>query len=141
MIDRKSVILITGATGMVGSTLFRLLRRKGFNNVLTPRRCDLDLLNRKNVDAYFSEFHPDHVFMVAAKVGGIEANIADPVGFLSENIRMEINLFEACYKYKTHKNIFFRKFLYLSSMLFPADEGRSTSYRAGGTYERRIRAC
>ena len=54
--------------------------------------------------------------MIAAKVGGIAANRADPVGFLSENIRIEVNLFEACHKYQTRKNLFMG-----SSCIYPRE--------------------
>ncbi|HEC27091.1 MAG TPA: GDP-L-fucose synthase [Gammaproteobacteria bacterium] len=114
--DRSSILLITGATGMVGAAVHRLLQRAGFENILVPQRCELDLLNREQVDTYFSRYHPEHVFMIAAKVGGISANIADPVGFLRENICMEINLFEACYKYQTRKNVFLG-----SSCIYPRE--------------------
>ena len=106
MINRDGVVLVTGATGMVGSAMVRLLRAEGFSHLLTPSHSALDLGERQAVDAYFARQWPDYVFMIAAKVGGIGANRADPVGFLSENVRMENNLFEACYRYRTKKNLF-----------------------------------
>ena len=114
MIDIGSTVLITGASGMVGSGVVRLLRRDSFQRVLTPSRRELDLCNREAVDAYFARHRPAHVFMVAAKVGGIAANVADPVDFLSENVRMQVNLFEACHKYRTRKNLFLA-----SSCIYP----------------------
>lgn len=106
MIDRDAVVLVTGSSGMVGSAVLRLLQRRSFKQILIPSRRELDLCDWHQVDAYFARYRPDYVFMIAAKVGGIAANRADPVGFLSENVRMEINLFEACYKYHTRKNLF-----------------------------------
>ena len=116
MIDRDDVVLLTGASGMVGSAVWRLLRRRSFKRILTPSRRELDLCDRMQVDAYFAKHRPEHVFMIAAKVGGIAANRADPVGFLSENVRMEINLFEACHKYQTRKNL-----LMGSSCIYPRE--------------------
>ena len=104
--NKKSKILITGSSGMVGSALVRNLFGAGFANLLNPKRMELDLQNYSSVDAYFSKNKPEYVFIVAAKVGGIAANISDPVGFLQENLEMELNLFKACFKYKTKKNLF-----------------------------------
>lgn len=104
--------LITGSTGMVGASVLRRIR----SNVLTPDRNQLDLCDRHQVDAYFEQHRPDYVLMIGAKVGGIIANKTDPVGFLSENTRMQINLFEACHKYETKKNLFLG-----SSCIYPRD--------------------
>ena len=116
MIARHRVVLVTGASGMVGSAVCRLLRRQFFERILAPTRRELNLCDRAQVDAYFAKHRPDYVFMIAAKVGGIAANRADPVGFLSENVRMEINLFEACHKYQTRKNLFMG-----SSCIYPRE--------------------
>ena len=104
--NKASKILITGSSGMVGSALARNLFEAGFINLLNPKRMELDFQNYSSVDAYFSKNKPEYVFIVAAKVGGIAANISDPVGFLQENLELELNLFKACYKYKTKKNLF-----------------------------------
>lgn len=101
---------------MVGSAMCRLLHARSFTNILAPSRQELDLCNQKQVHAYFTKHRPDYVFMIAAKVGGIAANQADPVGFLSENTRMQLNLFEACYKYRTRKNLFLG-----SSCIYPRE--------------------
>jgi GDP-L-fucose synthase len=101
---------------MVGSTLCRLLEKQSFKRILAPNRRELDLSDQQQLDAYFSKHHPQTVFMIAARVGGIAANRADPVGFLSENVRMEINLFEACHRYRTHKNLFLG-----SSCIYPRE--------------------
>lgn len=116
MLERGAVVLVTGATGMVGSAMCRLLRRSSFTNILAPTRHDLDLSNQAQVDAYFRKYRPDHVFMIAAKVGGIEANRTDLAGFLSENARMQLNLFEACQRHQTRKNVFLG-----SSCIYPRD--------------------
>lgn len=91
---------------MVGSALERLLRLEGFQNVLVPSREELDLRSRGKVQEYFDCKQPDYVFMAAAHVGGIAANMADPVRFLSDNTRMQENLFEACWQFRTQRNVF-----------------------------------
>jgi len=116
MLDRGGIVLVTGASGMVGSAVIRLLQRNFFRHMLVPSRSELDLRYQEKVHAYFAKHRPDYVFMIAAKVGGIAANLADPVGFLSENARMQLNLFESCYKYRTRKNLFLG-----SSCIYPRD--------------------
>jgi GDP-L-fucose synthase len=104
--DKKSVILVTGASGMVGSNLVRTLSDLGHRHVLAPTRTELELGDAAQVDLYFRKHRPNHVFMIASRVGGIAANMNDPVGFLHENAVMYCNLFAACHKYGTDKNVF-----------------------------------
>ena len=111
--DGCSKVLLTGASGMVGSAISRSLANC---NLLTPSRNELDLCNLQQVNNYFEEHRPEYVLMIGAKVGGIIANKSDPVGFLSENARMQLNLFEACHKYGTKKNLFLG-----SSCIYPRD--------------------
>jgi GDP-L-fucose synthase len=113
---KESKILVTGSTGMVGSVLVEKLTQTGFLNLLTPGRIELDLLDFSRVNAYFDKYKPDHVFIIAAKVGGIAANMSDPVGFLQDNLEIELNLFKACFKNKTKKNMFLG-----SSCIYPKD--------------------
>ena len=115
-LDRNDRILITGITGMVGSAAYKKLKNSGFKNILSPNRSELNLLDKKKVDAYFEKHKPQHVLMIAAKVGGIKANRDDPVSFLKDNIIIQTNLFEACYKYKTKKNLFLG-----SSCVYPTE--------------------
>lgn len=102
----SSKILVTGSSGMVGSALTIALKNAGYVNVLAPSRLELDLLSYSSIDKYFALHSPEYVFMIAAKVGGIAANIKNPVEFLQDNLEMEIGLFKACFKYKTKKNLF-----------------------------------
>lgn len=122
-------VLLTGASGMVGSAVQKLLPDK---NLLTPQKNELDLCNQKQVDVYFEQHSPEYVFMIGAKVGGIIANKADPVGFLSENSRMQLNLFEACHKYGTRKNLFLG-----SSCIYPREcpQPMKEEYLLTGTLE------
>lgn len=114
--ERDKRILITGASGMVGSALVRVLKSRSFGNLLTPTHRELNLCNTAQVEGYFAKYQPEYVFMVAAKVGGIAANKVDPVGFLSDNLRMQLNLFEACHKFGTRKNLFLG-----SSCIYPRE--------------------
>jgi GDP-L-fucose synthase len=106
MIDRGLPLLVTGASGMIGTNTRRLLASSGFTRVLAPTRGEVDLADARAVDDYFERSRPAHVLMLAAKVGGIAANVADPVGFTDENLRIALNLFSSCLKYGSKKNLF-----------------------------------
>ena len=116
MLKQDATTLITGAQGMVGSAVYRLLKRHHFKKLLVPTRQELDLRDYQQVDAYFGKYRPNYVFMIGAKVGGIVANQSDPVGFLTENLQIELNLFAACAKYRPQKNLFLG-----SSCIYPRD--------------------
>jgi GDP-L-fucose synthase len=96
-------ILIVGAAGMLGSALVKKLDNF---NLLTPSRSELDLLDKNQTLNYFSENRPDLIYMCAAKVGGIGANIENPNLFFSENIIIQLNFFEALKKFPPQKALF-----------------------------------
>lgn len=79
-------VMVTGATGMVGRNLVDRLSCKEGITLLTPDRGDVDLLDQQAVLSYMKSEAPDFVYHLAAKVGGIGANLNEPVEFLSENI-------------------------------------------------------
>ncbi len=116
MLDLNDLILITGTSGMVGSAMERYFCQHGYKRLLTPRRKEMDLSDAGQVTHYMEKHRPDYVFMIGAKVGGIAANSADPFGFLSENVRMQINMFDACLKFRPKKILFFG-----SSCIYPRD--------------------
>jgi GDP-L-fucose synthase len=68
---------------MVGAALVRLLRARGFTNLLLRTRAELDLCDARAVRAFYEKHRPDYVLIAAAKVGGIWAN-ADPAGRISQ---------------------------------------------------------
>ncbi|WP_299904183.1 NAD-dependent epimerase/dehydratase family protein [uncultured Paracoccus sp.] len=82
-------VLLTGGSGMLGQSLRRMAREIAPDlNLIAPSRADLPLTDRAAVARWFAENPVDAVIHAAARVGGIQANIADPVGFLSENLVM-----------------------------------------------------
>ncbi len=92
MIDTK--ILITGSNGMVGRNIADCLKSKNYI-LLTPTSKELNLLDISSVDNYIKTNIPDIVIHCAGIVGGIQANIANPVKFLVENTQMGINIIMA----------------------------------------------
>lgn len=84
-------VLITGARGMVGRNIAEYSNMQAYE-LLTPTSRDLNLLDRQAVDAYMLKHRPDMVIHCAGIVGGIQANIANPVKFLVENTQLGINL-------------------------------------------------
>lgn len=97
---------------MVGLALQKAL--SDHFHILIPSRHELDFTNRDAVVRYFQKSQPDFVYHLAAKVGGIAANIADPVGFFYENMQININTIHAAHITGV------KKFLYLgSSCMYP----------------------
>jgi GDP-L-fucose synthase len=99
-------ILILGARGLVGSALVRELSKSGYEDLLMPVREELNLLNQQSVLDYFSLHKPQHVFLAAAKVGGIHANNTYRADFIFENLAIQNNVFEASFKNKVDKLLF-----------------------------------
>ena len=88
-------LLITGAHGMVGRNL-RAHPQIARWEVLAPTRAELDLQDDAALRSYLARHRPDGVVHAAGLVGGIQANIAQPVRFLAENARIGLNLVLAC---------------------------------------------
>ncbi len=89
---------MAGHRGMVGSALVRALRRMGQEDIITRTRADLDLTNQAAVRSFFDQERPDHVYLAAAKVGGIHANNTYPADFLYQNLMIEANVIDAAYR-------------------------------------------
>ena len=84
-------ILITGGSGMVGRNFFEHHKSKKYS-ILKPSRTEMNLLNIQDVNSYLSKNKPDLIIHAAARIGGIQANIKNPVSFLCENVDMGKNL-------------------------------------------------
>ena len=89
-------ILITGASGMVGRNL--VAANKSQHSLLTPTSRELNLKDYQNTEKYLQKNLPDFIIHCAGKVGGIQANIKEPVNFLIDNLDMGRNLFTAARK-------------------------------------------
>jgi len=102
---KEDKILITGGRGMVGKNLILKLRNLGFENLIFPSMKELDLRNREEVFQFFNQEKIDYVFHLAAKVGGIKSNMNNPVEYLRDNLLLNTNIIDACYKFKIKKLI------------------------------------
>lgn len=89
-----SKVLILGGSGLLGSAIKRVLKKQDYNNILSPRSSELDLLNGKKVEEYIKKEKPEYIFMVAGLVGGILGNTSRPADFLYQNSIMILNVLE-----------------------------------------------
>jgi GDP-L-fucose synthase len=94
-IDRASRVYVAGHNGLVGSALWRHLQVQAFSDLVGRPSGDLDLRERESVRAFFADQRPQVVVLAAAKVGGIMANATRPAEFLSDNLRIQVNVLDA----------------------------------------------
>jgi GDP-L-fucose synthase len=104
--DDGSRIFVAGHRGLVGSAIVRALERAGHLAILTAPRDRLDLTDAAAVDGWFAAERPTHVFLAAAKVGGIHANNSYPVEFLETNLRIQSNVIHSAWKHGVRKLVF-----------------------------------
>lgn len=104
--NKDSCILITGASGMVGSALTRLLKNQEYQQVITPTHTELDLCDQTAVNSYIKKHRPAYVFHLAAIVGGIHANNTYPAKFIYDNTQMHCNVIHAAHAFGVKKLVF-----------------------------------
>lgn len=109
-------VFVAGHRGMVGAAITRELHRRGYENVLTRSRAELDLENQNQVHRFFSTTPVDVVYLAAAKVGGILANNTHPVDFLYKNLMIQCNVIRAAYAAGVRKLLFLG-----SSCIYPRE--------------------
>jgi len=90
-------VWVAGHRGMVGAAVWRALAARGVGDLVGWSSAELDLTDREATIAAARDARPDVVVVAAAKVGGIGANSADPVGFFQDNVRIQTNLMEAAH--------------------------------------------
>ena len=114
MITIHSKIFIAGHKGMLGSSVIRILKKKGYKNLVTIDKKKLDLRNQSAVKKFFKSKKIDAVIIAAAKVGGIKSNITYPANFINDNLQIQTNLISSSYENKVKKLILFG-----SSCIYP----------------------
>jgi len=102
----NSRIYVAGHRGLVGSAIFRLLKKRGFVNLITRTHSELELMDAVAVQNFFEEIKPEFVFLAAAKVGGIHANSTYPADFMRENLVVQTNVIHESWRNGVEKLIF-----------------------------------
>jgi len=95
--NKDAKIYVAGHRGMVGSGITRLLKSRGYQNVITRTHAELDLLDQAAVHTFLQKEKPDYIFIAAAKVGGIQANNIYRADFIYQNLMIECNLTHGAY--------------------------------------------
>ncbi len=113
-VPREARIFVAGHGGLVGSAILRKLRERGYENILTATRDQLDLRDQAAVNYWFRANRPDYVYLVAGTVGGILANSTRPAEFIYDNTMIHATVVHASYLYEA------TKLMYLgSSCIYP----------------------
>jgi len=112
----KDVIMVTGGSGLVGQAIHMYVEsnKKDNEEWIYLSSKDGDLRVRSDTDAIFAKYKPTHVIHLAAKVGGLFANLAQKVEFYRENTLINDNIMENCRINKVKKLVSF-----LSTCIFP----------------------
>ena len=103
MIEKDAKIYVAGHNGMVGSAITRCLKSNGYENIVRKSHSELDLTRQADVEAFFASEKPDYVFLAAAKVGGIEANMRHQADFLMTNLQIQCNVLSAAFENQVKK--------------------------------------
>lgn len=103
---KDSLIFVAGHRGLVGSALVRQLKLQGYENILTRTRQEVDLTDQRQTREFMEQARPEIIFLAAAKVGGIGANSAAPVGFLLQNLQIQNNVMQSSFAVGVKKLLF-----------------------------------
>jgi GDP-L-fucose synthase len=130
--EKNAKIYVAGIYGMVGSAIERILREKGFSNIIGHSSEELNLTRQADVENFFKHERPDYVFVSAAKVGGIYANNTYPAEFIYNNLQIQNNLIHSSYVYRVKKLLFLG-----SSCIYPkfAEQPIKEDYLLDGKLE------
>jgi GDP-L-fucose synthase len=93
-VKHDTKIYVAGHGGLAGSALVRELQKRGYRNLALRTHAELELTDRAAVQAFFEKERPEHVYLAAAKVGGIMANFELPADFVYLNLAIQNNVIE-----------------------------------------------
>lgn len=122
IMNKDSKIYIAGHNGMVGSAIKRNLEAKGFTNIVTRSKDELNLLSEQAVSDFFTTEQPEFVVLAAAKVGGIVANNTYRAQFIYENLMIQNHIIHQSYLNGVKKLLFLG-----SSCIYPRDAAQPMS--------------
>ncbi|WP_437919261.1 GDP-L-fucose synthase [Sphingobacterium sp. LRF_L2] len=130
--EKEAKIFVAGHRGMVGSAIVRALTKEGYRNIITRTSQELDLRDQSAVAYFFTLEKPTHVFLAAAKVGGIIANNTYRADFIYDNIAIQTNIIHQSHIHKVEKLLFLG-----SSCIYPkhAPQPLKEDYLLTGTLE------
>ncbi|WP_413827274.1 GDP-L-fucose synthase family protein [Methanobrevibacter sp. UBA313] len=114
--EKNEKIYVTGHNGMVGSAIVRVLKRKGYTNIITKTSKELDLRNQNKTNEFIKKEKPNTIIIASAKVGGINANMNNLTGFLMDNLQIETNIISSAYKNNVENLMFLG-----SSCIYPRE--------------------
>jgi len=100
-----SEVFVAGHKGLVGSAICRRLKQSGIEPLVADRST-LDLTDQSAVDSWFSSNQVDHVYLAAARVGGIHANDTYPAEVLRDNLAIQTNVIHSAWKHGVKKLLF-----------------------------------
>ncbi len=104
--NKNAAVYIAGHSGLVGSAIVRLLKDKGFTNLICRPSSQLDLRDHAAVKVFFENEKPEYIFLAAAKVGGIMANNTYPADFIYDNLTIQNNIIHQAYIHGVKKLLF-----------------------------------
>jgi len=105
-VKKSDNIFIAGHKGLVGNAVYKLLKKKGFKNLITIDRKKIDLRNSILVDNFFKNKKIDYIVMAAARAGGIIANSTNQKDFFLDNIEIQNSLLKLALKKKIKRTIY-----------------------------------
>jgi GDP-L-fucose synthase len=105
-IDRDACVYVAGHGGLVGGGIWRHLEAAGFTGLVGRRSAELDLRDPDATREFFARTRPAYVIDAAARVGGIVANDRAPADFLSDNLRIQVNLIDAAREFGVTRLLF-----------------------------------
>lgn len=114
--EEKAKIYVAGHKGLVGSAIKRELERRGYKNLIFKDSGELDLRRQRETEEFFLKEKPEYVFVAAAKVGGIKANMSYPADFIYDNLQIQSNIIHSAYKSGVKKLLFIA-----SNCMYPKD--------------------
>jgi GDP-L-fucose synthase len=104
MLKKSDKILIAGQEGMVGSAIYKFLKKKKYK-IIECKRKYIDFTDYHKVSSFFKRKKPNVVINAAGKVGGILDNSKYPIDYLNKNILIGLNIINISYKYNVKKII------------------------------------
>jgi GDP-L-fucose synthase len=104
--DKSATTYVAGHHGLVGSAIWRRLEADGYTNLVGRTSAEVDLRDREATFALLRELRPRYLILAAARVGGILANDQYPAEFLSDNLRVQLNVMDAAQETDVERLVF-----------------------------------